>query len=585
MRRTAAAAFLLLLGAAPGCSTSVVVAQPTLERDLAASLEDRRLGAVADRVLSFREGLAREGADLGRLDRQDRAAAARTSMAGLRVDLAAVHRGRLDIEGRADLDIALFLLDQAEEEIRLADGDEERIAGLARPSAEALHLEGAGVPGPETVARLVDPGFMGAPPPADALYGAVRTAADLRAAGNRLRQAAERLRNIGNEVAVLYAEGGGAARKAAQDAAGRMDELAKARDEDAKKYPGGDDSKFAPPCGRERFVAMLRTSHGVDETPESLEAYGLDLLRTTTADLEALAAASFPGLTWRSALEEVRKDHATSAELPAEALRDALAARDFCIERGLVTIPPGARLAHIEMVGDDAARSYPFACYSFRRPTAEGESGRYVVSPGATWMDPAQREQRLQGNCRAWTRVVAPHETWPGHHLQFWVADNDCSRLRRAAGTSVYVEGWGLYCEWLLDHHGYFVKPGERLALLAMRAWRACRVVLDVRLHCGGLTPEQGIDFLVENAGTTRDGATAEVKRYMDSPTQPFSYAVGWREILALRADEERRLGPRFDEREFHDRLLRCGPVPFKFVRRLFGYGEGEAQAAPAGTR
>ena len=197
-----------------------------------------------------------------------------------------------------------------------------------------------------------------------------------------------------------------------------------------------------------------------------------------------------------------------------------------------------------------------------------------MVSPGASWMDAAQREERLRGNCRAWTRVVAPHEAWPGHHLQYWVADHHCSRLRREAMTPVFVEGWGLYYEWLLDRHGYFRTPGERLAVLVMRAWRACRVVLDVRLHTGACSPEEGADFLVANAATTRDAALAEVRRYMGNPTQPFAYAFGWREILALRADEERRLGPRFDEREFHDRLLRCGPVPMPFVRRLFGYGE-----------
>ncbi len=584
MRRAAALALplLLLLGATAGCS-STAPSRAEAGRDAASAGAALRLGAVVDRVLGFREGLAREGADLGRLDRPDRAAAARDAMAVLRAELAALPGGDLDREGRTDLDIAGFLLDQAEEQMRLADADEARIAGLAVPSADALGLEGDGVPGPETAARLSAPGFMADPPPGDSLYGAVRTAADLRAAGSRLRQAAERLRRAGNEVAVLYPAEGEAARKAAQDAAGRMEAVAKTRDEDAKKYPGGDEKQFSPPCGRERFVALLRTEHAVEESPEALEAYGLDLLKDTTAALESLAADSFPGLTWKQALDEVRKDHASSAELPGEALKDALEARDFCIEQGLVTIPPPARLGHVEMVGDDAARSYPFAAYGFRSSTPHGESGRYLVSPGATWMEAEQREQRLRGNCRAWTRVVAPHETWPGHHLQFWVADHDCSRLRREAGTSTFVEGWGLYCEWLLDRHGYFTTPGQHLALLAMRAWRACRVVLDVRLQCGGFTPEQGIDFLVENAGTTRDSATAEVRRYMDSPTQPFSYAVGWREILALRADEERRLGPRFDEREFHDRLLRCGPVPFRFVRRLFGYGE--PAAAPPGTR
>ena len=46
----------------------------------------------------------------------------------------------------------------------------------------------------------------------------------------------------------------------------------------------------------------------------------------------------------------------------------------------------------------------------------------------------------------------------------------------------------------------------------------------------------------------------------------------GRREILRLYADEEARLGAAFDERAFHDRLLRCGAIPFPLVRRLFGY-------------
>ena len=56
------------------------------------------------------------------------------------------------------------------------------------------------------------------------------------------------------------------------------------------------------------------------------------------------------------------------------------------------------------------------------------------------------------------------------------------------------------------------------------------------------------------------------------SGEQPFSYAIGCREIERLYADEERRLGPAFSERAFHDKLLRTGAIPFRFVRRLFGY-------------
>src|SRR6185295_10953762 len=130
------------------------------------------------------------------------------------------------------------------------------------------------------------------------------------------------------------------------------------------------------------------------------------MLADTTTRLEALAASEFDGRSWREALAEVRADHASPADIPIEAFAAAEAARDFVVREGFVTIPPGARLAHVEMVDDGMARSYPFAAYNFRLPTSEGESGRYVTSPGATWMSAEQQEERLRGNCRAWTRVV-----------------------------------------------------------------------------------------------------------------------------------------------------------------------------------
>jgi uncharacterized protein (DUF885 family) len=475
-----------------------------------------------------------------------------------------------------DLDLCLFLLDEAAEQVRVADLQEERLRAL---SGDAARLAFLAAPGPLERGLLVpaaEAAFpAGAPLPEGAAAASSR---DLARAASRVKQAADLLRRRGAEAAILDPEGGAAARLAADRAAERAGEAAKALEEEGKRAEGREGG-FAPPLGRDGFVSILRARHGVEEDPEAIEAWGLELLARTRGELEELAAAEFPGRTWEEALDGIRLDHATPAELPGEARRAAEEARDFCIARGLVTIPPAARLGHVDLVNDEMARSYPFAAYSWRLATAEGESGRYLVSPGATWMSPEQREERLRGNCRAWTRVVAAHETWPGHHLQFWVADRECSPLRREAGTPVFVEGWGLYCEWLLERHGHFRTPAERLAVLAMRAWRACRVVLDVRLHCGGCTPAEAVEFLAANAHTTRDAAGAEVKRYMTSPGQPFTYAWGCREILGLRAAEEARLGARFDERDFHDRLLRCGPVPFRFVRRLLAPAEGGGDA------
>jgi uncharacterized protein (DUF885 family) len=484
-----------------------------------------------------------------------------------------VHRGRLDRDGRVDLDLALLLLERARADGAHAATSEEAVAAAAAPGADLAFLLPPGPPDAAAAARLSAPGLVPediAARPAWPAAAPAPTAPLLRAAAARARALAGLLRDRAAQVAVLHGEAGAAAPVAADAAAKLLEARAGAIDGAAaalEKERGG----TGAPCGRERFVLLLRLRHAVDATPERLEEYGHALLDRTTAELEALAAAHFPGRGWREALDEVRRDHPPADRVAAEALRAAEEARDFCIARGLVTIPEEARRVHAEMVRDDMARSYPFAAYGWRRADAGGESGRYMISPGATWMDAGQRAERLRGQARAWTRVVAPHECWPGHHLQIFVADRHASPVRRAAGTPVVVEGWGLYSEALLDRHGWFSRPEERLALLSMRAWRACRVVIDVGLHCRGMDPGTAAGMLVARAGLTRDAAEAEVRRYLSDPTQPFSYAWGWGEIEALRADAAAAEGPAFSERDFHDRLLRAGPIPVPFLRRALG--------------
>jgi hypothetical protein len=544
-----------------GCTT-VVVQQPEVDRALAASMEARRVDALADRILNFRDGVLADGNHLGQVDRAGRAAAARASLNALREETATVHRARLDVEGRVDLDLCILLLDAAAADLALADAADARLlASGALPAG----LSVLAIPTPDAGLRSRLAAACALEIPAEAPATNL-SASDLGHLVARARHGRDLAQHRGREVDILYRDG--ALRASADAFAARLEARANVLDEARKARAHAKD--LPPTVGRAMFEVLLRTRHGVDSSPEDVRAFGVALLDETTRELEALAKAQFPGLTWKEALEKVRDDHASAEALPAEAFAAALEARDFCIARGIVTIPAQAALARVELVDDEMARTYPFAAFSFRAATEEGEAGRYMVSAGATWMDDAQRLQRLRGNCRAWTSVVAPHEAWPGHHLQFWYSDRYASRLRRTASTAVLVEGWGHYCEGLLDRHGFFRTPDQRLALLVMRAWRAARVVLDVAIHCDSMSYEDAVATLRDRAALSADAAEAEVRRYFGAPTQPFTYAWGRGELERLRADVERRDGPAFDERAFHDRLLRAGPIPTGYLRRLF---------------
>ncbi len=61
--------------------------------------------------------------------------------------------------------------------------------------------------------------------------------------------------------------------------------------------------------------------------------------------------------------------------------------------------------------------------------------------------------------------------------------------------------------------------------------------------------------------------AMAEARRYCAYPTYQLSYAVGRREILALRDDVRRARGSAFSLPDFHRELLSYGALPTALAR------------------
>ena len=91
------------------------------------------------------------------------------------------------------------------------------------------------------------------------------------------------------------------------------------------------------------------------------------------------------------------------------------------------------------------------------------------------------------------------HEAYPGHHLQLDVARRNGSLTRLLADAPEFVEGWGMYSELLMREHGFDASPRFRLIMHTDAIWRACRIILDVRMHRGELTMDEATDFLVEH--------------------------------------------------------------------------------------
>jgi uncharacterized protein (DUF885 family) len=265
----------------------------------------------------------------------------------------------------------------------------------------------------------------------------------------------------------------------------------------------------------------------------------------------------------------VKSDQPANFEAALAAYQDAMRrARAHLIEHDLVTIPDDERIDVIE-TPEYLRNVIPFAAYFSPASFDRDPKGIYVVTPSVHGDANAMREHNF-----ASISNTSVHEAYPGHHLQLDVARRHPSLTRLMVEAPEFVEGWGMYSELMTREHGFDDDARFRLTLHTDAIWRACRIILDVRLHRGELTVDEGVDFLVEQTSFERANARSEVQWYTYRPTYPLSYLLGRTLLLELRADEQRRLGDAFSLKGFHDTLLRNGSLPISFHRRLLA-GEG----------
>jgi uncharacterized protein (DUF885 family) len=165
--------------------------------------------------------------------------------------------------------------------------------------------------------------------------------------------------------------------------------------------------------------------------------------------------------------------------------------------------------------------------------------------------------------------AITFHEAIPGHHLQcaLHAESPTLHKVQKEFFNTAYAEGWGLYAERLADEMGLYSSELDRLGMLSADSLRACRLVVDTGLHALGWGRERAIQYMVDHSPMHRSHIEQEVDRYIALPGQALAYMIGRIEIQAIRAEAEAR--PGFDIREFHDSLLRYGPVPLPTLRRL----------------
>lgn len=315
--------------------------------------------------------------------------------------------------------------------------------------------------------------------------------------------------------------------------------------------------------GEEHFNLLLKKKHFLDHDAQTLLYLGEELFAKTKKELADLANELAPGKDIESVARSIQDKHPAINEVLPAYRRAMEAARDFVRNKKLVSFPPKEKL-HVVPTPEFRRHEIPFAAYLSPSPKDHDQVGYYYVTPVTD--DDLLREHNWVG-----LENTSVHESYPGHHLQFSIANcnpKSATLPRLMNESSVFYEGWALYCEQLMQEQGFLKSKEHRFVMLKDRLWRALRIIIDVKTQTGKMSYDEAADLMVRELHFPRPQACGDLNWYSQSPSAPMGYALGWSIINGLREREQKRLGSKFNLRAFHDKLLSAGSISLPLVEK-----------------
>jgi len=322
-----------------------------------------------------------------------------------------------------------------------------------------------------------------------------------------------------------------------------------------------------PRLGRDRFARKLHLVLDVEMSPEQVLAAALDEMAQLEDQLAELAASL--GGTPREVLDRLAREAPTNDTVVAVAKEALAGTTAFVREHDVVTMyDDPVEVIVMPEIHRGVAVAY---CDSPGPLDPPGTTTFFAISPTpADWS--AERVASFYRECNLYAiRNLVIHEAMPGHVLQLAHGRRGdvSTKVHQTYWSGPFVEGWAMYAESEMVRLG-FGGPEVRMQQLKMRMRATMNAVLDVRVHCDGLTEADAMAMMT-GRGHQEDGeATGKWRRALLTSAQLSTYFVGGRQVDDVVA-RLRATRPDWTNRQTHDAILGYGNPPPRHLPALLG--------------
>ncbi len=336
--------------------------------------------------------------------------------------------------------------------------------------------------------------------------------------------------------------------------------------------------------GRELFEKKLKYTLQSDLSPAEIVNRAeseLVAVRKRMFELaQPLHAQMFPGhrhgqegqllenMVIKEVLDSIGLDHPTKDELLVVCRQDLKEQEDFVKQKDLIDL---TGINELEVDWEpEFSRGIAIAGLDSPGPLDKNLKSFFRVAPIPEDWTEEQVESYLREYNSYMLKELCMHEAMPGHYVQGFYDNKFPSLLRRIFGSGTFVEGWAVYAERMMINAGYLSSdPRMELTQLKMYLRAIINAILDNRIHAGYMTEEEAVKFMMEEGFQEQSEAEGKWVRAVLTSTQLSTYFVGFQEIMDLEKAYREKVGDKFSQKEFNQKLLSYGAPPVGILKEI----------------
>ncbi|WP_374191871.1 DUF885 family protein [Spirosoma foliorum] len=266
-------------------------------------------------------------------------------------------------------------------------------------------------------------------------------------------------------------------------------------------------------------------------------------------------------------LDKVEVQHAAPSVFFDSLTNQVYKLKKFILEKKLFDLDTAATPIIVRLM-PEYARGRVAASAEFV-PPYQKQGATYFNIDDLTRYSPEKADGLLRELNNYGSQILSIHEAVPGHCVQgIYNKKNSPDVVRSVFQNGAMIEGWAVYAEDMMLENGW--GGGAPELELAFYKWKLkvlSNVLIDYEIQCLNASKESIVNFLTKECFQSNAQAEEKYRRATVSQVQLCSYYTGASAIHILRDDYKRKLGNRYNLKDFHEMFLSFGSSPVKYIR------------------